>query len=195
MIQPKIDAERFIVLVAFEPLIAFQRSEYGWAVAAPGEAYYAPATHPGGGNLDGAFVERLGHAFLTRIGKPALRTLRPTAKPLATAALTNYLIMLCAGDIFTFEDAFKKASGDYPAVIEFQTQVVINAIEQHGRPDLQAAIGGLKREAMQEALLRIQVQAVSALDAIDEEKGPLVTLSLMQCATTIKFALELLLRP
>ena len=51
MIIAKIDDDRFLDLVRKAPLIAFQRLEFGYAVAAPGEAYYAPVSHPGGGNL------------------------------------------------------------------------------------------------------------------------------------------------
>ena len=42
MILAKIDEERFLDLVRKAPLIAFQRLEFGYAIAAPGEAYYSP---------------------------------------------------------------------------------------------------------------------------------------------------------
>jgi hypothetical protein len=197
MILPKIDGGRFLVLVAFEPLIAFQRLEYGWAVAAQDEAYYAPATHPGGGNLDGDFVTHLGHSFLTRMGKPALRTLRPTAKPLVTVALTNYLGKLAAGEILSFDEAFKKASGDDQAVVDFQTQVVIQAIEEHGRPDLQATMGALKADMMSDALDLVIQHAESAreLCEVGHEPQTKVRLHLMQSVQAMKTALEMLLKP
>ena len=51
MILAKLNPDRFVDLVRNAPLIAFQKLEYGYAVMAPGEAYYAPLDHPGGGNL------------------------------------------------------------------------------------------------------------------------------------------------
>jgi len=42
MIIAKIDDDRFLDLVRKAPLIAFQQLKFGYAVAAPGEAYYAP---------------------------------------------------------------------------------------------------------------------------------------------------------
>jgi hypothetical protein len=197
MILPKIDANRFIKLVSDAPLIAFQRFEYGAAVAAPGEAYYAPMDHPGGGNLsdNSAFGARLALASLIRMGMPALRTLRPTAQPRPQLSLLEYINTFGGGGMQNFEEAFKHVVGDHPAVIEFQTQVVITAIEQHARPDLQAAMSGLKREAMVEACERIREEADLALSAIEQEKGPAVTLYLMQCTAALKFALELLLKP
>ena len=77
MILAKIDDNQFLDLVRKAPVIAFQELEFGYAVAAPGEAYYAPTSHPGGGNLDDDFLTRLGLAFVVRMSKPALRTLAP----------------------------------------------------------------------------------------------------------------------
>jgi hypothetical protein len=198
MILPKIDAERFIKLVSEAPLIAFQRFEFGYAVAAQGEAYYAPVEHPGGGNLDSAlFISRLALAAVQRMSAPALRTLRPTAKPLVTVALTNYLGKLAAGEILSFEEAFKKASGDDQAVVDFQTQVVIQAIEEHGRPDLQATMGALKADMMSDALDLVIQHAESAreLCEVGHEPQTKVRLHLMQSVQAMKTALEMLLKP
>jgi len=196
MILPKVDADKFLDLVARAPLIAFQAVRFGYAVAAPDVAYYAPIYHPGGGNLNPeTFIDRLGYSFINRISTPALRTLRPTAKPIVTDALMNYLGKLAPGEILTFELAFTKASGDDPAIVEFQTQVVIQAIEEHGRPDLQATMSGLKREALLEACERVREQADMAAEALEEGKNTKMTLHLMQCSAALKFALEMLLKP
>ena len=205
MFLPRIDANGFIDAVTNAPLIAFQPVKYGWAVAAPQNfAFYAPMSHPGGGNLDnrddvlgGSFTHRLAGAFLLRAERPALRTLRPTAKPLTTVALQNYLSMIAAGEILSFDDAFKKASGDDPAVIEFQTQVVIQAIEEHGRPDLQAVMSDLKLGAMSDALDLVINHAESAreLCEVGPPKPELLRLHLMQSVQAMKSALEMMLKP
>ena len=206
MFLPRIDVNGFIDAVANAPLIAFQALPYGYAVAASQNfAFYAPMTHPGGGNLDnsdnklcGSFTHQLGGAFLLRAGKPALRTLRPTAKPLATVALQNYLSMIAQGEILSFDDAFKKASGDDPAVVDFQTQVVIQAIEEHGRPDLQAAISNIKLDALSDALDLVIQHAESAREfcEVGEDRKPaLIRLHLMQSVQAMKTALEMMLKP
>src|SRR4029077_13518057 len=91
MIHAKIDDDGFLDIVRNNALIAFQKLEFGWAVAAPHVAFYAPMTHPGGGNLPPEFAIALGGAFVKRMENPHLRTLRPTAKPIPTEALTDYL--------------------------------------------------------------------------------------------------------
>jgi hypothetical protein len=196
MILPaKIDFERFLILVAFEPLIAFQRLEFGWAVANPSEAYYAPATHPGGGNLTNDFVEHLGRSFLTRMGKPALRTLRPTAKPIMTTALIRH-IEASFGHVDP-QAGFAKVAGDHPAMIEFATQVVIQAMDEHGRPDLQAAMSTLKLELMSDALDLVIQHAESARELCEVSTPPAmqIRMHLMQSVQAMKTALEMMLKP
>ena len=198
MIHAKLDEERFIDLVRQAPLIAFQRLEFGYAVAAPGEAYYAPVSHPGGGNLEAGetFMDALGRAFIKRISKPALRTLRPTAKPIPTAALVNYL-RTAFGDSPEAMTNYDKAAGDHLTVIDSECQVVIQAIEEHARPDLRDAMGPAKRDAMSDALDLVIQHAESAreLCEVGEDRPHLVRLHLMQASTAMKSTLELLLKP
>lgn len=178
MILPKIDAQRFVTLVSDAPLIAFQRLEYGAAVAAPGEAYYAPIDHPGGGNLD-FFHVRLALASLIRMSQPALRTLRPTAQPTPIVVI----------DV-------KKISGDDPVMIEFATQVVINTIEQHGRPDLQATMDTLKLGMMIEALDLVVEHALQAKEGCELDQNPMrIRLNIMQAVQAMKSVLEMMLKP
>ncbi len=198
MILPAINADRFLDLVRKAPLIAFQELEFGYAVAAPGEAYYAPIYHPSGGNLmegGGTFVDALGRAFLTRMSSPALRTLRPTAKPIPTTALAKHLESL--GPSFETMGNFPKAAGDHAAVIESETQVVILAIEEHGRPDLKDAMEHLKRDYLSDALDLVIQHAESAreLCEVGESKPALIKMYLLQSSTAMKTALEMLLQP
>ena len=161
MILPKIDENRFLDLVSKAPLIAFQKLEYGYAVAAPDEAYYAPLTHPGGGNLSDDFEPFLGGRFLGRISTPALRTLRPTAKPIPTRDLLKYLVA-SFGDAVEYGPMFARAAGDHPAVVESECQVVILAIEEHARPDMKDAMEHLKRDQLSDALDLVIQHAESA---------------------------------
>ena len=204
MILAKIDEEGFLATVRATPLIAFQRLEFGYAVAGPGQAYYAPVSHPGGGNLNndnqkqlgGGFELRLGHAFIIRMSTPALRTLRPTAKPIPTAALLNYL-----GTAFGVGPEpmanYDKAAGDHHAVIDSECQVVIQAIEEHERPDLKDAMRPAKREELSDALDIVIQNAESAreLCEVGEDKPRLVKMYLLQASTAMKSALEMLLQP
>jgi hypothetical protein len=199
MILPKIDEDRFLDLVRKAPLIAFQRLEFGYAVAAPGEAYYAPVSHPGGGNLDNdeSFIDSLGHAFLTRMSTPALRTLRPTAKPIPTQALVTYLqTAFFAPDIEPMS-AYPKASGDHIAVVDSECQVVIQAIIEHERPDLKDAMKPNKRDLMSDALDLVieHAEAARELCEVGEDKPALVKMHLMQLTTAVKTTLEMLLSP
>jgi hypothetical protein len=199
MIIAKIDEERFLDLVRKAPLIAFQRLEFGYAAAAPGEAYYAPVSHPGGGNLDNdeSFIDSLGHAFLTRMSTPALRTLRPTAKPIPTQALVTYLqTAFFAPDIEPMS-AYPKASGDHIAVVDSECQVVIQAIIEHERPDLKDAMKPNKRDLMSDALDLVieHAEAARELCEVGEDKPALVKMHLMQLTTAVKTTLEMLLSP
>ena len=196
VILPTIDDERMLEVIRTAPLIAFQRLEWGYAVATPGEAYYAPTAHPGGGNLPESFRNFLGLAFIIRMSTPALRTLRPTAKPIPTTGLLNYL-----GTAFGIGPepmaSYNKAAGDHPAVIDSECQVVIQAIEEHGRPDLKDAMSNNKLEYLSDALDLVIQHAESAreLCEVGETKPPLIKMYLLQSSTAMKSALEMLLRP
>ena len=204
MILAKLNPDRFVDLVRNAPLIAFQKLEYGYAVAAPGEAYYAPLDHPGGGNLSadhhqigGNFADRLGWAFIERMSTPALRTLRPTAKPIMTDDLRRYLNSLShpSADPAWMFSAY--AAGDHATVIDSECQVVIQAIEEHERPDLKDAMRPAKREALSDALDLVIQHAESAreLCEVGDDKPQLVRLYLLQSSTAMKSALEMLLQP
>ena len=195
MILPKINPDRVLDLVGNGPLIAFQQLEYGWAVAATGEAYYSPVGHPAGGNLPNDFQAMLGRACVRRLSWPALRTLRPTAKPIPSAALVAYLRTF--GDTPEPMANYDKAAGDHAAVIESECQVVIQAIEEHERPDLKDAMRPAKREALSDALDLVIQNAESAreLCEVGEDKPHLVKMYLLQSSTAMKSALEMLLQP
>jgi hypothetical protein len=197
MILAKIDEERFPDLVRKAPLIAFQGLEFGYAVAAPGEAYYAPIDHPGGGNLPPEWRILLEHAALKRMSRPALRTLRPTAKPIPTAALVKYLQDAFFAPSIEPMSAYPKAAGDHAAVIDSECQVVIQAIEEYERPDLKDAMRPAKREELSDALDLVIQNAESAreLCEVGEDKPALVKLYLMQSSTAMKSCLEMLLQP
>ena len=197
MIHAKIDEDRFLDLVSNAPLIAFQQLEFGWAVAVPGEAYYAPIDHRGGGNLDANFLPLLGKAAVRRLSWPALRTLRPTAKPIPTTALLNYL-----GTAFGVGPEpmanYDKAPGDHPAVADSECQVVIQAIEEHGRPDLKDATDHNKLDMMSDALDLVIQHAESARELCEvgrDDKPQLIKMYLLQSSTAMKTALEMLLQP
>ena len=197
MINAKIDDERFLELVRRNPLIAFQKLEYGYAVAAPGEAYYAPLTHPSGGNLPEPFQEHLAAAFLSRVCVPALRTLRPTARPIPTQALINYLQVAFFAPSVEPMSEYPKAAGDHPAVVESECQVVILAIEENERPDLKDAMSNIKLEFLSDALDLVIQHAESArkLCEVGETKPPLIKMYLLQSSTAMQSALEMLLKP
>ncbi len=197
MILARIDEGRFLDLVRKAPLIAFQNLEFGFAVAAPGEAYYAPVTHPGGGNLDDlAFRLELGQAFITRMSTPALRTLRPTAKPIPTQALVA-LLRAAFGESPEPMSNYDKVSGDCPEVVDSECQVVIQAIEEHERPDLKEAMKPGKRDLMSDALDLVieHAEAARELCEVGEDKPALVKMHLMQLTTAVKTTLEMLLSP
>jgi hypothetical protein len=194
MILPAINEEQFLELVRKAPTIAFQWVKYGWAVAAEGEAYYAPVSHPGGGNLTG-FREKLGEAFIVRMETPVLRTLRPTAQPIPSAAFISYLGSAFTGD---FDEDFKKVPGDQRAVVEFQTGVVIQAIEEHDRPDLKEATINAKRDLLDDVVDVIieHAEAARELCEVGEEWQPgRFRFHLLQCSTALQTALKMLLSP
>jgi hypothetical protein len=196
MIHAKIDDEAFIDTVRNARLIAFQRLEYGYAVAAPLIAFYAPLTHPGGGNLLLEFQVELGHAFLKRMENPHLRTLRPTAKPIPTQALIDYL-RTAFGESPEPMSNYDKAPGNHPAVVESECQIVILAIEENERPDLREAMKPLKRAMMSDALDLVIEHAESAreLCEVGDDKPQLIRLHLMQATQAMKSCLEMLLKP
>ena len=204
MILAKIDEERFLDLIRKAHLIAFQKLEFGYAVAGPGEAYYAPVSHPGGGNLNndnqkqlgGGFELRLGHAFITRMSTPALRTLRPTAKPIPSAALVAYL-RSAFGESPEVMSNYDKAAGDWPSVVDSECQVVIQAIEESERPDLKEAMRPGKRDMMSDCLDIVIQHAESAreLCEVGEDKPQLIKMYILQTSTAVKTALEMLLSP
>jgi hypothetical protein len=197
MIHAKIDDDRFLDLVRKAPLIAFQRVEFGFAVAAPSEAYYAPICHMGGGNLPDNFPDALGAAFIKRMSTPALRTLRPTAKPIPTRALVDYL-RTAFGDSPEATTNYDKAAGDHPAVVESECQIVILAIEENERPDLKDALKPLKSDVMSDALDLVIQHAESARELCEvgeEDKPELIRLHLLQSSRAMQTALEMLLRP
>jgi hypothetical protein len=199
MILAKIDDEGMLFAVSNAPLIAFQRRDYGYAVATQSEAYYAPITHPGGGNLlegGGTFVDALGRAFLTRMSSPGYRTLRPTAVPIITGALGHYLDS-AFGATPEVMGHYRKAAGDHPAVVDYETQVVIQAIEEHARPDLKEAMRPGKRDMMSDCLDIVIQHAESAreLCEVGEDKPQLIKMYILQASTAMKTALEMLLSP
>ena len=196
MIHAKIDDERMLEVVRTVPLIAFQRLDFGYAVAAPGEAYYAPTAHPGGGNLPESFRNLLGLAFIIRMSVPALRTLRPTAKPIPSQDLIDYLFT-SFGPSPERMSHYNKAAGDHPAVVDSECQIVILAIEEFARPDLKDAMETLKRDQLSDALDLVIQHAESAreLCEVGETKPALIKMYLLQSSTAMKSALEMLLRP
>ena len=197
MIHAKIDPDRVLDLVSNAPLIAFQQLRYGWAIAAPGEAYYAPMDHPGGGNLERwRAAPLLGNAAVRRLSWPALRTLRPTAKPIPTQKLISQLEAAfgASPEAMTHYD---KAPGDWFSMVDSETQVVILAIEENERPDLKDAMDHLKRDYLSDALDLVIQHAESAreLCEVGDNKPSLIKMYLLQSSTAMKSALEMLLRP
>jgi hypothetical protein len=195
MIHAKIDDNAFLDLVRKAALIAFQKLEFGYAVAAPGEAYYAPIDHPGGGNLSKEFKCDLGGAFLFRASQPHLRTLRPTSKPIPTAALVGHLSVLFAGP--EPMSNFHKLAGDHPAVVDSECQVVIQAIEEHGRPDLKDAVNPARRDVMSEALDAVIEHSEGAreLAEVGDYNPYFIQFHLLQASRALQTCLSLLLKP
>ncbi len=195
MIIAKIDEDGFIALVMRAPVIALQETEFGYAVAAPGEAYYAPVTHPAGGNLGGEFRDRLRDACFVRLMTPELRTLRPTAKSKTTHALNAYLDAIKPDD--PSRRTFTLAPGDHPTMIDNETQVVIQAIEEYERPDLREATKPLKLEAMSDALDIVILHAEAARELAEGglDKPAQLKMHILQCSTALKSCLEMFLRP
>ena len=197
MILARIDERRMLELVRTAPLIAFQRRKYGYAIAAPLEAYYAPVSHPGGGNLPDSFVNMLGSAFVSRMSQPALRTLRPTAKPIPTAALVNYLrTAFFAGTVEPMSE-YPKAAGDHPAVVDSECQVVIQAIEEHDRPEFKDAMSSVKRDVMSDALDDVIEYSEGAreLAEVGEYNPYALQFNLLQASRALQTCLALLLKP
>jgi hypothetical protein len=194
MILAAINPERFVHIVHNEPVIAFQAFKEGCAVGAPGEAYYAPLIHKGGGNLDETFVPELGLAFLARMSQPRLRTLRPTAKPTLTNGLSVRLRAFGTGDPM---DHWDKLSGDEQEVADYRCQVVNLAIEEHDRPDLKAALNTLKRDAMLEASELCTESLQRVIMELNEPEPAMsrIRLHLTMTASSLKNALGLLLEP
>lgn len=197
MIHAKIDDGRFLDLVRNAPLIAFQSLEFGYAVAAPGEAYYAPMDHPGGGNLPLDFGDELGKAFIKRASTPALRTLRPTAKPIPTALLVLYLRNAFNAQTIEPMREYPKAAGDHPAVVDSECQVVIQAIEEHGRPEIVDVMIPAKRDVMSEALDAVieHSQGARELAEVGDYKPHSIQFHLLQASRALQTALSLLLKP
>ncbi len=195
MIIAKIDEEAFLETVRDAHTIAFQRLDFGYAVAAPLIAFYAPVAHPGGGNLNSPFLDMLGRAFVTRISTPALRTLRPTAKPVPTVALVEALRVF--GASLEPMSNYAKLAGDHPAVVDSECQVVIQAIEEHDRPDLKDAMRPGKRRMMSDALNLVIQHADSARELCEagEDQPQLIKMYILQSSTAMKTALEMLLQP
>ena len=197
MILPKIDDSGFLDLVRKAPLIAFQRLEFGYAVASPGAAFYAPCSHPGGGNFDDKFVPDLGRAFIARMSDPHLRTLRPTSKPIPTEALRKYLQDAFFAPSVEPMSEYPKAAGDHPAVVDSECQVVIQAIEEHERPDLKEAMIPGKRDVMSEALDAVIEHAEGAreLAEVGDYNPYFIQFHILQASRALQTALGLLLKP
>lgn len=200
MIIAKIDERGFLDTVRNARIIAFQALEYGYAVAAPLVAFYAPLRHPGGGNLrqdeDESFMDQLGQAFLHRMSDPHARTLRPTSKPIPTEKLRSYLnAAFGVGPEAMMH--YDKAPGDHPAVIESETQVVILAIEENAHPELKDAVSVVKREALSDALDLVIMHAESAreLAEVGDYQPRQMQLHLRQSSTAMQSALLFLLQP
>jgi len=196
MIIAKIDEDHLLNLVWNAPVIAFQELEYGYALASPGEAYYAPLTHPGGGNLPNHFTDVLARTFLRRLCRPELRTLRPTAKPIPTQALIDYLrTAFFAGPEPMSE--YPKAAGDHPAVVDSECQVVIQAIEEHDRPDLKGAMIPARRDVMSDAIdvVILHSEAVRELAEVGDYNPYSIQFHLLQASRALQTCLSLLLKP
>jgi hypothetical protein len=196
MIIAKIDDEAFLDLVRKAPTIAFQKLEFGYAVAAHDAAYYAPLSHPGGGNLPESFKSELASYCLQRLSDPHARTLRPTTKPIPTEALRKYLADTF-GAMPEQMSMFRKAPGDHPAVIENECQVVIQAIEEHGRPDLREAMKPGKRDLMSDALDLVieHAEAARELCEVGDDKPAAIKMHVLQVTQALKTTLEMLLKP
>ena len=82
-------------------------------------------------------------------------------------------------------------------MVDFATQVVIQAIEEHGRPDLQAMMSELKLGAMSDALDLVVDHAGSAreLCEVGGDRPALLRLHLMQASQAMKSVLEMMLKP
>ena len=134
--------------------------------------------------------------FISRMSTPALRTLRPTAKPIPTTYLAEVL-RAHYGETPEPMQQFDKLPGDHPAVIESECQVVILAIEEDARPDLKDAMKHLKRDEMSDALDLVIQHAESAreLCEVGDDKPALIKMYLLQSTQAMKTALEMLLRP
>jgi hypothetical protein len=197
MIIAKIDDEAFLDLMRNATTIAFQELEYGYAVAAPLVAFYAPLTHPGGGNLPSSFLDELGDCCRVRLANPHRRTLRPTTKPIPIEALRKYLAEAFITSGVEPMAEYPKAPGDHPAVIESECQVVIQAIEEHGRPDLREAMKPARRDMMSDALDLVIDHANSAreLCEVGDDKPALIKMHVLQAATALKTTLEMFLKP
>ena len=187
---------RFLDIVRNARRIAFQKPGFGYAVASPLVAFYAPLTHPGGGNLSDEFAQRLKDACLKRISDPHARTLRPTAKPIPTASLVAYL-RSAFGESVEAMSNYDKAAGDHFTVVESECQIVILAIEEDERPDLRDATWTMKRDEMSDALDIVIQNAESAreLCEVGEDKPRLIKMYLLQSSMAMKSALEMLLKP
>ena len=152
--------------------------------------------HPGGGNLGPEFAIALGGAFVKRMEDPHARTLRPTAKPIPTHALVDYL-RTAFGESAEAMSNYDKAPGDHPAVVDSECQIVILAIEENERPDLKDVMNTLKRDMMSDALDIVMEHAESARDLceVGEDKPALIKMHLLQTSSALQTALEMLLKP
>jgi hypothetical protein len=122
--------------------------------------------------------------------------LRPTTKPIPTEALRQYLAGTF-GPLPEQMSAFPQAPGDHPAVIESECQIVIQAIEEHGRPDLKEAMKPAKRDLMSEALDLVIEHASDAreLCEVGDDKPALIKMHVLQATTALKTTLEMFLKP
>ena len=197
--SPKISPEGFLALLRDAPLVAFQRTLYGYAIAGAEEAYYAPLSHKGGGNLPEKFGEDLVYAGFQRLTQPRLRTLRPTAKPAMTQQLQVYLAQIIVGDeILDFRSAYERTAGDQDAVIEFETQTVCLAMDEQARPhertdSLEYPIADMIGECCD----LVSDHAISARELTERADAPKakVKLHLLQASMALQSALKLFLGP
>lgn len=196
MIIAKIDENAFLDTVRNARVIAFQRLEFGYAVADPLVAFYAPVSHPGGGNIGKDFVRDLGAYCLHRMSDPSARTLRPTAKPIPTINLMHRL-----NSVFELGPEpmanYPKAPGDWPEIVDSECQIVIQAIEQFERPDLKDAMEPAKRDAMSDALDFViqHAEAARELTEVGDYEPQKLRLHLLQATQAMKTTLTYLLKP
>ena len=178
------------------PLIAFQRLEFGYAVAAPGEAYYAPMSSSRRRQSAGGVSLRSRKLFPQANVEAGAPHAAPDCQADPDAALVAYL---------------RQAYGERPSDAALSTscqatirpssnsecQVVILAIEENERPDLKDAMRPAKLEALSDTLDLVIEHAEQAreLCEVGDDKPAVLKMHLMQLTTAVKTCLEMLLRP